>query len=133
MVDMGKRLLAIDPGKTTGYALFIGKTLREYGTVEGSDTYKLLDLLPDIVIIESFRLYPWKANQQSFSSFETVEIIGVLKFLCEQKGISYIMQPATIKTVWPDERLKSEGYYVKNRHSRDAVRHGLYYVFKKGW
>lgn len=127
-----KKIVAIDPGRSSGFAFFVGEELRlsgffknEYRAVE-----RMLELInsfdPDELIIESFRLYPWKAQQQFWSDFETTEIIGILKYWAWQVDIPVIMQPASNKQPFPDERLQRMNVYVTNGHARDAIRHALY-------
>lgn len=45
--------------------------------------------------IEEFRLYPWLARQQGFSSFGTAETIGVLKYIARRTGVPFTMQSAS--------------------------------------
>lgn len=55
----------------------------------------------DSLVVEEFRLYPGKAAQQSWSKLETVEVIGVLRYLWERygqdKGVAWVEQGANIK------------------------------------
>src|SRR5258708_1845457 len=65
------------------------------------------------VLCEEFRLYPWKMAQQGFSQIKTVELIGVIRYLCEKRGFKLTEQPASIKE--PTERiLKAKGIMLKS-------------------
>ena len=127
------RILSFDPGVTTGYALLDvdgdaepslliagefplwGKYMEEF----------LIENKPDIVVYEEFRLYPAVAKAKSWSTFPEVEVIGVIKYLCEQRGTPLIAQRASVKartTIPP--RVAG----VRGPHARDALKHALYYI-----
>lgn len=87
---MIRTVIALDPGETTGY--FIKKyddtkPLAEGEIVAGGtvgrnhlEVYKLLATYhPDIVILETFALYPGKAKSLAWNSFYPCEVIGVIK------------------------------------------------------
>lgn len=127
-----KKIVAIDPGGTIGFAVVTGEKLDVCGTFrnepEAVDT--LLSTIeehdPAEIVIEAFRLYPWMAKTQSWSTFETVEVIGTIKHWAWQHGYPVIMQPAANKQPFPDARLEKMDMYVPNEHARDAIRHALY-------
>lgn len=129
-----KKLVAIDPGKTIGFAFFNGEELQLSGFFNNSYSAisRMFELIlmfePDELVIESFRLYPWKAKEQYWSDFETPEIIGIIKYWAWNQNIKIVMQPASNKIPFPDERLRKLNVYVPNNHARDAVRHGLYRI-----
>ena len=125
--------LALDPGSVhCGVARFKnGKcqwareydpqglfTLLEHTTVQG-------------VISESFRLYPNKAAAQFWSQLKTVEVIGVIKYICKMRGIPVIEQPASIK-IPIAAQLAARHYKYKSHghggHAKDSEYHGMYYL-----
>ena len=125
-----KILLALDPGETTGFALFNANNnlLIETGVCNGLlEVFDLLEqICPEQVTFESFFLYPGRAASKIFSSFPEVENIGVIRFWCLQNGIKYSERSASVaKGKYPDLLLKGTPYWAKNKHSRDAVKHGL--------
>lgn len=87
-----------------------------------------------LVILEGFFLQ--KGRNQQGSSLETVETIGVIKYLCRMAGLRYKVQMPSIKPyidTWVRAQIPpSRGGGVEvndlgsNSHKRDAVRHGLY-------
>jgi len=125
-------ILAFDPGETTGWALYCtdsgtGETCKVSGEFP---TWRLLHALiesynPDVVVYEEFRLYPAMAKAKSFSTFPEVEVIGVLKYLCQQRGLTPVAQKASYKDQVEIPR-RVDG--VKGPHARDALRHAVYYV-----
>jgi len=127
-------ILSLDPGEQTGY--IVGCAVDEgYGvTIAGQfplwhmvesliDSYK-----PSAIVYESFRLYPQAARAKSWSSFPTVEVIGVVKYLAEKYGIKLVAQPASIKK---NVALKRHVVGVTGPHARDALRHLIYFIEKE--
>lgn len=95
------------------------------------------------VVIEGFRLYAHKKNEQTNSQFETPQLIGVIRHWCfENKVKLHIQYAVEVKNRWSDEVLlkkgviyKKDGYrYITatderlNNHKADALRHLLHYV-----
>ena len=94
-------VIALDPGETTGYFvkkyfpiysetykdhskgdLHVESKIKEGGTI-GRNHLEVFNLLsrirPDIVILETFNLYPGKAKSLAWNSFYPCEVIGVIK------------------------------------------------------
>lgn len=94
---------------------------------------------PDVVVIESYRLFGHKAKSQSGSSLETPQLIGYLEMICFQHEIPCVLQDPTTKSRHTDDVLVKTGviekkgnrYYFKgiltNLHQRDALRHNLFF------
>ena len=94
--------------------------------------------------VEDYLLYANTAKAQINSTFETPQLIGVIKYVF--KGVCPVLfrNANTAKTRWTDDLLvrkkyllvdKKLGYYIINEdgettqvieHSRDAVRHAIY-------
>lgn len=94
------------------------------------------------MVIEGFRLYNHKRDQQVNSQFETPQLIGAIRLWCYQMKVPLTIQYASeVKTRWSDAVLEKAGYiYIKNgrryltatneplnNHKTDALRHGLHY------
>lgn len=127
------KLLAFDPGQTTGWARFEDTILTGAGTLSGLGAVwgLLTDFKPDKIVMEGFRLYPGRAAAKIYSSFPEIEVIGVIRLFAELHGIVLIEELASeAKQRYPDDRLKSMDLYIPNKHARDAVRHGLLGQFK---
>lgn len=135
------RVASFDPGETTGSALFyasdtielqVSKQLKTWPLESAVHqlTQHLLTFKPDVVVMESYRVYSWKTDQHSNSDIPTIQIIGCLKTLCIQQNIPFIQQSAQVaKQFVTDDKLEQWGFYkVGERHSRDAIRHGCYYL-----
>ena len=132
--------LALDPGDTSGWAKF-----NEDGSGNGFDNvhgkaalFQLLeDTAPSLIICEDYKLFPWKAANQSWSKLDTVRSIGAVEHYAWlrwgadwEKHIIY--QDPKIKGVgymWagiPKPKAKSESHYA------DAYVHGVFYLQKNG-
>jgi hypothetical protein len=138
------RLLALDPGETTGYAVFQGQPETGYDwlaidqikTWPEHDAYSNIWMLlqsekPSLVVNESYRIYDWKSDDHKWSQVNTVQVIGCIWTLCFHYEIQRAGEQSAqnAKGFWTDERLKEFGlYFPAIRHGRDATRHALHYL-----
>lgn len=126
--------LAIDPGKTSGWATFdeAGNGI----TMGQASTEELIKLLQEttakVLITEDYRLFPWKAKEQIWSKLDTVRLIGMIQLWCYLHNLQLFLQDPNIKSIgymWAGiPKAKSH----KNSHERDAYVHGVYYLQKAG-
>ena len=139
------KIVSFDPGVTTGVTIINvpdlsysiplnlkAKTLVEY-TGEVKEFKDILWLFtkfePDKVVLESFKLYPHKAKDKIFSSFPTVEVIGVIKYISQMRNLTVTEQGANTKKFYDNKKLRMCGVYKGlSPHERDAIRHAFYYV-----
>lgn len=137
------KVLALDPGETTGWCVFEsldGKhfKLEAQGQIKTwpmtEAVANITDLLArgeiDYVVHELYAVYEWKSSDHSWSQIPTVRVIGCIETLCIQQNIPYSSQTAQIaKNFCTDDKLKNWNFYIKGqRHARDAIRHGCYYL-----
>lgn len=138
-IDPTMRIICFDPGHTTGWAFFEGTKLTAAGQINTKPieeaVINITDLLdmytPDMVVFEDYRVYKWKTEHHGGSELLTTRVIGCIETLCIQKQIyPIIKQPAhTAKGFCKDSKLKEWGLYiVGERHARDAIRHGCYFL-----
>ena len=143
-----------DEGKgTTGYATFRNNELEDFNDIKSKDFKtqmeywdKILGLIweQNFVVCESYKLQPNKSMAQSWSTLETPQFIGVLRYTCWQENLTIKFQDPSCKVRFSDEILLKAGVFEKknklyycqgrktNDHMRDAIRHGLYYIkYKK--
>lgn len=79
----------------------------------------------DDVVVEMFRLYPWKSEQQGFSNMATSQLIGVLRCLCTMYETPCHLQGAQWKEAGAAKmRLFGRSHVGRNLHERDAEVHG---------
>lgn len=136
----GVFLWAIDPGDPhCGVAKFMGE---KCVAAEELVPWELLGALErqlargqlDEVVCEEWRLYPQGASVMIGSPMPTVEVIGVIRWLCKRAEVPLTMQPASIKR--PTERiLRTHGVKMMSRgagpHARDAEIHGWYHCLRR--
>lgn len=132
-----ERMLVLDPGETTGWAVFEHGRLTAWGQIktmeEGWDAIHELfaDVQPTHVLYENYRIYKHKLERHSFSDVYTLRLIGVIEYLCDVTyGVPRVHQMAQqAKGFVKDQRLREWGYFKPGmRHARDAIRHGCYYL-----
>ena len=127
------KVLAIDPGKANGWAVLEDGRLLDSGVADQEQLYSMLEGQDvDHVVYESYRLYATHSRQMIGDEFLTPQIIGVIQYICNKRGMTFSEQPATTKKFHSDAKLKEMGLYVPIDHRRDAIRHGLYYFRFRG-
>lgn len=140
------RLLCLDPGKTTGWCLFEKGKLTKWGQLpecyndNNIDTKPLLNLFseiqPDFILYEDYKVYAHKLERHVFNPVFTLRLIGCIETYIQINGIkSHKQMAVTAKNFVTDEKLKNWGFWQPGmRHSRDAIRHGCYFLlfYNKG-
>lgn len=136
-------LLSLDPGHTTGYALWVtdnqGTSIAKSGQIktwynDDLDQNIFWELItegkPTAVVMESYQVYDWKKDEHSFSQVPTLQVIGCIKTICQQHDIPYFQQTAQVaKQFCTDDKLEKWGMWKRGeRHARDAIRHGCYWL-----
>lgn len=141
----GRIVVALDPGETTGFAVFRGVELIEFGQLipgykDPSESAKLIDALikrakADLVVYESYRVYSFKTDSHAWNEMYTSQVIGTIRFMCntgvpEMKVIPTFPQTAQVaKQFVTDEKLKAWNMYARGqKHARDAIRHGCWFI-----
>lgn len=130
-------VIALDPGNSTGWVFRAVDGSLVGGTV-GEDHLQVYMLLenwrPQIVIYETFQLYPGKAQQLSWNSFYPVEVIGVIKlWVMRHPEVRLVgLQPSVKKFALGNNELDlwktvEKLDQVATEHLRDAVRLLRYY------
>lgn len=146
------RLLALDPGETTGWSIWDshdGGTYYELTALGqmaswdkddnartpihlvASNFPKLLkEYDPSHVVYETYRVYDWKSDDHKWSDVPTLRIIGSIETRLLDAQVPYSYQTAQVaKNFVTDDLLKHWGFYQRGqRHSRDSMRHGIYRI-----
>lgn len=132
-------IVAIDPGDVHVGMCTLGALSMpvqwEHRLVETTTPDMCLDVLransPDIVVVEEFRLYPWKAREQGFSQFLTCEMIGAIKLWHRwySPDTKLVFQPAIIKKP-TFGIMKGRGIALTpgTQHQKDAEAHMYHYL-----
>lgn len=140
--DPPKRLISLDPGETTGLAIFENGKLVQQDQLNtktipiGVQTLnRILDGEETMVVFEDYRVYGHKTESHAWAGLHTPQLIGVIRTFCTLRDMPTFTQMATFaKGFATDPKLKEWGMYsVGQKHARDAVRHGTYYMlFNQG-
>lgn len=127
---MTKYLLALDPGETTGYCVAdYNGVIKEAGQFPAATRldHILMIYKPKVTVMESFRVRVVAAVIGS--TVPTLKIIGVMEYLCAQRGSNVVWQQPSQKAFFDNGRLKRLGLYRKAEpHATDAIRHLFYYL-----
>ena len=129
--------LALDPGETTGWALFdLNGIELEIGQFKQIDQTKELTRLvtSDLkaVICEDYVNFGWK-QQKRWSRNQTSKNIGSLEMLCELRGVPLYLQPANIKAIgYRFAGLDGPPSNHAISHQFDAFVHGVYWLQTNG-
>jgi len=156
---MTERIIALDPGGTTGWAMWQDTTIMagadlgwpwnhftcgQIGPEEHhDDLYILLETQqthPFTVVCETFE-FRQSDNHREGTNLMSREYIGVAKLFVRQRSfvkdgvaqVRYVPQsPSQGKGFVSDEKLKVMGLWVPGqKHARDALRHLVYYLVNK--
>lgn len=136
-------LVAVDPGGTTGVAMYRSGGLPRYehnftsGQVEGRaefmDTFdEMVEMgVPLIVVCESYTITG--ATAQKSQQYDALYLIGALEHVCRKLGFPFELQtPAQAKSFSTDEKLQAIGWYAPGQgHANDAARHALRFAVSK--
>lgn len=122
-----KTLIAIDPGETCGYAVFL-----EGGFFLANQRidiiYIMINWFPNVVVYEDYKIYPGKLHSHSFSDIPTLKVIGAIEYICQRNQIKVIkIMASTAKGFVSNIKLKEWNFYEKGKvHAMDALRVGLH-------
>lgn len=130
------KILALDPGNHTGWVARMEDGELIGGTIGENHLHvcNLMDnLRPEILIYETFQMYPGKAQKLIWSTFYPCEVIGVIKLFamcaeCKLVGIQPAMKKYALGTseleLWKTVNTLGQ---PPSEHLRDAVRLLRYY------
>lgn len=131
------RVIAFDPGVTTGIAIFEEGTLNYWGTFKSlkACVNTLHDFLRDdtrttVVVMEAFN----RGNTVVDEQIQTIELCGAITAICELKGAYLVRQsPSTRTSYLPIARAMLQSYSDSNkRHAIDAVAHAIRWMERNG-
>jgi hypothetical protein len=107
-----------------------GGDLSDPGLLRSGVDPKLLLLPIKRIVLEDFRIYPWKLKALKFDPVRTARVIGAITFMCRLLDIELVFQPAAIKDA--AQKAGAEELYIRplheNRHHNDSVQHFVFYT-----
>lgn len=134
-IEDNKMILVVDPGDTTGYAIFFEDD-GELHIKGQADFDNFLEFLMgnsfDHIVVEDYRLRKGKQAQQTGSRFQAVQVIGALKYVARQEGIKLELvdvQAKTLGSMYSGIKPPSDH---KKSHEIDAYNIGIYWLVKNG-
>jgi hypothetical protein len=136
------RVLAVDPGGTTGAALgVINDKTAKVSAFQMTPldfcvwAHRFVSENADglVIVIERFTIT--QRTVQSARQYDALEITGVLKYLAHIYDVeTRIQQPADVMRLFSDDKLKALQYYEKGKpHANDALRHLCYTMARLKW
>ena len=132
------KVVGLDPGETVGAVCFAGSRLVMAKQLKGLSVPEVFKNVrafialykPEVVVMEDYKVYSWKAQDHSWQSLFTPRLIGAIECYLDDVDITLVKQMAQqAKGFCTDEKLQAWGFWQKGeRHSRDAIRHVCYYL-----
>ena len=122
------KVLALDPGVTTGFATLDASDVVNADQVK-CDHRAFYDFLvgynPDAIVFERFTY-----QRRDKVVLWPVEVIGIIRLFGEQFEIPMFPQtPSQAMNLMTDDKLKRMGLYKPSLvHGMDAIRHLMYYL-----
>lgn len=155
--DEAGAILCLDPGETTGWAIFDRGQLDSCGQwatptpVEMALFVRESEILPyafvvgeqgevqparrglGLILFEEYRVRGNKYKEHVGSEVVTIQHIGAIKVVAAELGIATAKQSAGMaKGFATDTKLRRWGLYqTGQRHANDAIRHGCHYLLFK--
>ena len=134
------RILAVDPGGTTGWILwsnengnsvFANPCIDAWGECDRENFYEVLDDMSstDLAVIVCERYTITGNTLKKSRQYDALELIGMLRHESWVRGIPFVLQAQNPKFS-TNARLKACGLYVKGDHGRSAARQLLLYLVK---
>lgn len=131
-------ILCLDPGETTGWALFFTGNLLACGQeATGRNPALMAEFIKEmdcqygipLIVYEEYRVRGNKFKEHVGSEVVTIQHIGAIKVAAEMLDIPLVKQSAGMaKGFATDNKLRRWGLYQTNqRHANDAIRHGVYW------
>lgn len=131
------KILALDPGESTGWVLGTEEKAIRGGTCGRNhlDVARLIkEEVPDVIVLERFNLYPGMAKSLAWNSFYPCEVIGVIKYMAMTMNIPIVEQAPSVKKYAGDIQKYSDWHFIKERctgvteHTKDAYQHYRYFL-----
>jgi hypothetical protein len=124
-------ILAVDPGDTSGFALFAADGLLINKWQSNFDnSLEFLSPLTNLktIVVEDYRLRAGKQAQQTGSRFQAVQMIGALKYHAKLHGMAFELASVQAKTLGAMFSGVKPPSNHKESHEIDAYNVGIYWL-----
>jgi hypothetical protein len=126
-------VLSLDPGVTTGWALWSCGSLLGAGEYDEVATGNLIDHFTKtggVVVCEAYIITAETLRRSRQTA--SLELIGVAKHFARTRDCTFVMQTASsAKKFCTDDRLRAAGWKQRGLgHADDALRHLCTYLVK---
>ena len=128
-------ILVVDPGDTTGYALFYDDG--ELYVKNQGDFMHVMEMLQNTIhiehiVVEDYRLRGGKQAQQTGSRFQAVQVIGALKYHAFLHDVQFELATVQAKTLGSMYSGVKPPSNHKLSHEVDAYNIGIYWLVSQG-
>lgn len=130
------KYLGIDPGRSNGICGYdIKYYLMFMFTIHSDDMTLFMHCFDnvDTCVMESFRLFPNKVREQTYSDMETSRVIGRVESWVELKKVDLVTQSPSIKVTgykWIGKKPLPKSN--PSNHEMDAHVHFMYWAIRTG-
>jgi hypothetical protein len=134
-------VLAVDPGGTTGWAVWGSGAIEQQGQSDYDAFCTLVDGLfarcidegrPTHIIVEAYDITGETLRKSR--QYEALYLIGVLKYIAHREGVELIISQRSNKAFSTDDRLDAAHWLSRPkhelRHQNDAKRHLLTWLVR---
>ena len=138
--EVGMIFVGVDPGKTTGYAVFEDDMPIVFGEVKFEELDDWLDTMAgmkvELYVVEAYVIRPAHLQSSGYAhqwnKGEALQIIGMIKRESRIRGLPHpVMQQPSIKPM--GYRLLGKEYKKgkKKQHIQDALAHAQYFLHRE--
>lgn len=133
-----RKLMAVDPGATTGWALFTTDSQKpsSVGECRKEDLYDWLDEYNDVEVwvVEDYIIRPPSRKQGGHEHFwdkgDTLRYIGAIQRHAHSTGAEFHKQQASLKPLAYKQMGADYQKGKKGMHIYDAIAHGAHFIGK---
>lgn len=128
------RLIALDPGKTTGFAIFVDDKPSEFGEMTTKEYFAFISKAEaEYFVVEDYVIRTAKHGgfDHSFDKGIALQLIGAAKLRAYQLDATINLQPPSLK---PGAYAQMGAKYEKGKrgmHHMDALAHGQWFINNK--
>ena len=139
---MNQLILVLDPGETTGWVMAeVPKAASEAGQVVtlhwgelrslNEVVYMITSTCPDTLVYEEYTLRRDVALAQTGSELFPAQVVGVIKYACEDVGISRVVPQSPSEGMQLEDKISIPSL-IRSPHARSAYCHLACYLLKRG-